>query len=86
MTKTKDGSDIKIIDAEGNEYKWNEVSRITDPEMKEFMKQVVNRTYTFLTFCQNEEFQELMDRYRVSVSKWDAPQIDKGMLGDYSPP
>ena len=35
VTKTKDGSDIKIIDAEGNEYKWNEVSRITDPEILE---------------------------------------------------
>jgi hypothetical protein len=81
ITKTKDGSDIKIIDAEGKEYAWNEVSRITDTEMKEFIKQVVDRTYTFLTFIEDEEFQELMDRYYVSVSKWDAPQIDEGMLG-----
>lgn len=81
VTKTKDGSDIKIIDAEGTEYRWDEVSRITDPEMKEFIKQVVDRTYTFLNFWEDEEFQELMNRYHVSTSKWDAPQIDKGMLG-----
>lgn len=81
VTKTKDGSDIKIIDAEGTEYRWDEVSRITDPEMKEFIKQVVDRTYTFLNFWEDEEFQKLMNRYEASTRKWDSPQIDKGMLG-----
>lgn len=81
VTKTKDGSDIKIIDAEGTEYSWDEVSRITDPEMKEFIKQVVDRTYTFLNFWEDEEFQKLMGRYEASTRRWDAPQIDEGMLG-----
>lgn len=81
ISKTKDGSDIRVIDADGNEYRWNEISRISDTEMKQLIKQIVNRTYTFLTFIEDEEFQELMDRYYVSVSKWDAPQIDEGMLG-----
>lgn len=81
ISKTKDGSDIKVIDAEGNEYRWDEVSRISDPEMKEFIKQVVDRTYTFLNFWEDEEFQKLMSRYEASTRKWDAPKIDKGMLG-----
>ena len=81
VSKTKDGSDIKIIDAEGTEIPWNEVSRITDPEMKEFIKEVVDRTYTFLNFSDDEDFQKVMGRYDISTEKWDAPQIDKGMLG-----
>ncbi len=81
VTKTGDYSDIKIIDAEGTEITWNEASRITDSEMKEFIKQVVNRTYTFLNFWEDDEFQELMARYNFSTSKWDAPQTDTKMLG-----
>ena len=81
VTKTGDCSDIKIIDAEGTEIPWNEASRIADPEMKEFIKQVVDRTYTFLNFWEDEEFQELMNKYHVSTSKWDTPKIDEGMLG-----
>ncbi len=81
VTKTKDASDIKVIDAEGTEYRWHEVSRITDPEMKECMKQIVNRIYTFLNFYDDPEFQVLMAKYNSSISKWDAPVIDKAMLG-----
>jgi hypothetical protein len=45
VTKTGDYSDVKIIDADGNEYSWNEVSHITDQEMKPIMKGIVNRLY-----------------------------------------
>jgi len=82
ITKTKDGSDIKIIDSEGNEIPWNKASRITNPEIKEFIKQVVDRTYTFLNFCDDDAFQELMGRYDASTKRWDTPQIDERMLGD----
>lgn len=80
-SNNKNGSDIRIIDADGMEYRWNEISRISDLEMKVFMKQVVDRIYTFLTFFEDEEFQRLMCRHEASTRKWDSPKIDEKMLG-----
>lgn len=34
LSKTGDYSDVKIIDAEGNEFAWPDVSHISDEEMK----------------------------------------------------
>lgn len=47
ISKTRDYSDVKVIDGEGREIPWNELSRLDDNEMKKLMKQVVDRLYTF---------------------------------------
>lgn len=39
---------MKVIDAEGREIPWNQVSRINQDEIKMLMKGVVNRIHTFL--------------------------------------
>ncbi len=38
ITKAGDYSDVKVIDATGREIPWNDVSRISDDEMKVLMK------------------------------------------------
>ena len=47
VTKTGDFSDVKVIDGEGHEIPWNELSRFDDAGMKKLMKQVVSRIYTY---------------------------------------
>lgn len=47
VTKTGDWTDVVVIDAEGNNIPWAEVSRIDDDEMRALMGDVVNRLYTF---------------------------------------
>ena len=81
VTKTGDYSDIKVIDAEGHEIPWNEVSRISDDEMKTLMKRIVNRLYTFFIQEEDPRFQKQVNYFERVSAKWDAPepQIDPSL-------
>lgn len=79
VTKTGDYSDVKIIDADGNEYSWNEVSHITDQEMKPMMKGIVNRLYTFFMQGDDTRFDKNMDYHKRFTRKWDEPKIDQNL-------
>lgn len=79
ITKTGDYSDVKVIDADGNEYSWNEVSRIINDEMKSMMKGIVNRLYTFLMQSDDPRFDKNMDYHKRFTRKWDKPEIDQNL-------
>ena len=79
-TQTGDYSDVKVVDASGREIPWNEVSRISQDEMKQFMKEVVSRLYTFDRLTQTLEFIESLQRFEASVRQWDDPAMDKYIL------
>ena len=79
MTKTGDYSDVKVIDAEGNEYSWDEVSHITNDEMKSMMKGIVNRLYTFFMQGDDARFDKNMDYHKRFTRKWDEPKIDENL-------
>lgn len=80
ITKTGDYSDVKVIDAEGREIPWNEVSRIDQAEMKTLITGVVDRVYTFLArtiFSASEDkaFLQAVDRTTAPWTKtWDEPK------------
>ncbi len=76
-THTGDYSDVKVIDAEGNEIPWAEVSRFDQDEMKALMKQVVNRIYTFHLKMEDPGLHELADRWASVIARWDEPEIDE---------
>lgn len=80
VSKTGDGSDITVTDAEGQTFTFDEISRISDAEMKELMKTVTDRVFTFLSHFEDAEFMEMMSGYDASTAKWDTPKIDQGML------
>jgi hypothetical protein len=70
ITRTGDYSDVKVIDAEGREIPWNQVSRITQDEMKTLMSGVVNRIHTFLartlfSATEDKAFEQALDRAAV---------------------
>ena len=81
VTRTGDYSDVKVIDAEGREIPWNEVSRINQDEMKTLMTGVVNRIHTFLArtlFSAGEDkaFVQALDRAAAPwIKKWDEPEF-----------
>src|SRR3954471_20614419 len=54
-SKTGDFSDVKIVTPYG-EIPWNRLSRIRDDEMREMMRQVVDRLYTVLLRLDDPEF------------------------------
>ena len=74
ISKTGDYSDIKVIDAEGNEFLWPEVSHISDNEMKILIKGIVNRLYTFFMQGDDPRFDKNMEYHKRfgSVAKINA--------------
>jgi hypothetical protein len=80
VTRTGDYSDVKVIDAEGREIPWNQVSRINQDEMKTLLTGVVNRIYTFLARTllspsEDKAFTQAVDRAAAPWTKaWDDPQ------------
>ena len=80
VTHTGDYSDVKVIDGDGREIPWNEVSRINQDEMKTLMTSVVNRIFTFLartlfSATQDKEFEQALDKAAVPWTKsWDEPK------------
>jgi hypothetical protein len=80
VTRAGDFSDVKVTDAEGREIPWNEVSRISQEEMKSLMTGVVDRIHTFLVRTifsptKDREFEEALDRAAVPwIKAWDEPK------------
>ncbi len=80
VTRTGDYSDVRVIDAEGREIPWNQVSRINQDEMKVLITGVVNRIHTFLartlfSATEDKAFHEALDRAAVPWTKgWDEPE------------
>ncbi len=80
VTRSGDYSDVKVIDAEGREIPWNQVSRINQDEMKTLMTGVVNRIHTFLartlfSATEDKAFQQALDRAAAPWTKaWDEPE------------
>lgn len=77
VTKTGNYSDVKVIDAEGNEFAWPDVSHISDDEMKVLMKGIVNRLYTFMMQGDDPRFDKNMDYHKRFTRTCDEPEIDE---------
>ena len=81
VTRTGDYSDVKVIDAEGREIPWNQVSRINQDEMKILITGVVNRIHTFLirtilSVPEDKAFGQAVDRAVVPwIKAWDQKRI-----------
>jgi hypothetical protein len=79
VTKTGDYSDVVVVDADGREIPWAEVSHIDDAQMRELMKEIVNRLYTFQMRIDDPEFQAWVDRWDAVARKWDEPELDEAI-------
>ncbi len=86
VTKTGDFSDVFVIDGDGKQIPWAELSRIDDDEMRDLMRQVVNRLYTFQVRFGEPEFQAFVDRWLGATRKWDEPVLDAGLAKSTSWP
>lgn len=69
VTKTGDFSDVYVVDGDGNRIPWHELSRIDDDEMRDLMRQVVNRLYTFQVRFGESEFRAFVDRWLVATCR-----------------
>ena len=80
VTHTGDYSDVRVIDADGREIAWNDVSHIDDDQMQALMKQIVNRLYTFNLKIDDPGFRALLDRWVGVAGQWDQPELDEVLI------
>ena len=76
VTHAGDYSDVRVIDADGREIGWNDVSHLDDDQMRALMKEIVNRVYTFYISIDDEEFRDRIDRWAWLTDCWDEPDSD----------
>ena len=69
-----------VIDADGREIPWPEVSHFDNDAMRGLMRQVVNRLYTFQLLAGDPRFQDAIARWETVARKWDEPELDEGFL------
>jgi hypothetical protein len=86
VTRTGDYSDVVVLDADGNRIPWSEVSRIDDDEMRDLMRQIVNRLYTFHLSSDDPGLHSEIDRWMTVAGKWDDPELDPGMTRSVDKP
>lgn len=76
-SETGDYSDVYVVTPAGN-IPWNEVSKISDEQMRALMKEAVDKTYTFLMNMHNDDFLEKsLDYSKRRTQKWDEPELAK---------
>ena len=69
-----DYSDVKVVTPHG-EIPWSRLSRISDDEMRQLMKEVVNKVYNVLLRLDDVTFVEHMDAYvQRRTRDWDLPE------------
>lgn len=85
VTKTGDYSDVVVIDGAGREIPWADVSHISDPQMRDLMKEVVNRLYTFMLKADDPRLQDWIARWSAVASRWDDPELDASFLHTFDP-
>lgn len=81
VTHTGDWSDVTVVDADGRRIPWTEVSHITDDDMRELMRDIVNRLYTFHLCAADPKLQAEIEKWMAVAGKWDEPEIDHRMIG-----
>jgi hypothetical protein len=80
ITRTGDYSDVFVVDADGRRIPWTEVSHIDDAEMRDLMRTIVNRLYTFHLHADDPKLRAQIERWMGAASKWDAPEVDPEMI------
>lgn len=80
VTHAGDYSDVRVIDADGREIAWNDVSHLDDNQMRALMKEIVNRLYTFNISIDDQEFRDRVDRWARLADRWDEPEIDQDFI------
>ncbi len=53
----------------------------SDDEMRDLMRDIVNRLYTFHLCADDPKLQAEMEKWMAVAGKWDDPEIDPRMIG-----
>ena len=85
VTRTGDYSDVTVVDADGQRIPWPRVSHFDDDAMRDLMRQVVDRLYTFHAKIDDPQFRAMLEFWRSSVRTWDEPKLDADLMVPLAP-
>jgi hypothetical protein len=75
VSKTGDGADVTVTDVAGRRLPWNEVSRVSDAEMKLLMQTVVDRLYDVLAHLLDQDYHRRVIEYSLRcAAEFDDPR------------
>lgn len=80
ISEAGDYMDVVVIDAAGRKIPWTEVSHFDDNAMRDLMRQIVNRLYTFHMKTDDLHVHDQVSRWASVAGKWDEPELDKAFL------
>lgn len=80
ITRTGDYSDVVVVDAEGRRIPWPEVSRFDENEMRDLMREIVNKLCTFFVKAEDPDFVAWTEFVRPQSYHWDRPKLDKVLM------
>ena len=80
VTHTGDFSDVFVTDADGRRMACGDVSHMDDDAMRDLMRQIVYRLYTFHMNRDDPQFRDQLDRWLAISGTWDDPKLDEVLL------
>ncbi len=80
VTHTGDYSDVFVTDADGRQIPWIDASHLDDDQMRNLMRQIVDRLYTFHIKAEDAGFREHLERWLAVAERWDEPKLDEALL------
>jgi hypothetical protein len=84
VSVTGDYSDVKVVTPDG-EIPWNDLSRISQDEMRRLMRDVVDSNYSMLRRLDIPGFDEELRRFgKLMAPGWDEPK-DRDLLNYAAP-
>ena len=78
-----DFSDVTVVEADGRRIPWPEVSHFDDGAMRDLIRQIVDRLYTFQVMGGDPDFQDIVARWIPAAPRWDAPKLDEDFMGSH---
>ncbi len=80
VSRTGDFSDVFVVDADGRRIPWLEVSHFDDEVMRDLIRQIVDRLYTFQVKSGDPDFQAIIARWMPVALGRDASKLDAGFI------
>ena len=80
VSRTAEFSDVVVVGANGRRIPWPEVAHFDDDMMRELMRHVVNKPYTFQAKAEDLVFLDVVDLCLRAARAWDDPELDEDFL------
>ena len=80
VSRTGDFTDVIVVDANGRRIPWPEVSHFDNDAMRDLIRGIVDRLYTFYRYVDDPRLHDEIKRWQTVSDGWDDPSRHKGLM------